>query len=114
MATRGTIAAGIYPQRLRAVVDEVITPSEAAQRLIDLAIANVKGSNHAEACDAAKQAVDLLAREGSEAVLLACTELPVALAEIELRQSLVVDATDALARACVKASLGQYEPAKAG
>jgi len=113
MATRGTIAAGIYSQRLNTVMERVVVPGEPAQQMIDMAIGYVKGGNLIAARNAATHAIGLLATEGSEAVLLACTELPVALAGAELKAAIAIDATEALARACVKASLGQFELAKA-
>lgn len=111
MATRGTIASGIYTNRLQGVIEKNIVPTSEAQRLIDLAIAAVKGSDLSMAFPAAKEAVKHLRAQGAQSVLLACTELPVVLSGVEIDGMVMIDATEALARACVQASLGNIEMA---
>jgi aspartate racemase len=103
MATRGTIEAGIYQGRLAGLVDELIVPSEPIQKLIDLAVAATKRNDLDRARIHASQAARELLDEGAGALLLACTELPVALSQSPYLD-MSVDATEALARACVAAS----------
>ncbi|WP_276327636.1 aspartate/glutamate racemase family protein [Sinorhizobium fredii] len=113
MATRGTISADIYGDQLLTAVDRRLIPDEETQRLIDQVIASVKGGKRVPAREAAAAAADRLVEQGAECLLLACTELPVAFAGLEVGTT-VLDATDALARACVKASLGDSQMAMAG
>ncbi|MER9708321.1 amino acid racemase [Mesorhizobium sp. M0204] len=113
MATRGTISADIYGTDLLKAVDRVVIPDEKSQHLIDHSITFVKRGAMAPAREAAVAAARLLVQHGAECLLLACTELPVAFSGIEIG-TMTLDATDALARACIKASLGEYQIATAG
>ena len=103
MATRGTIHADIYGTRLRRAGATVLLPDEATQQSVDVAIAHVKAGQVAAARIAIQTAAANLLAAGAERLLLACTELPVAMAGMPY-QSLSIDCTDALARACVAAS----------
>jgi aspartate racemase len=106
LATRGTLSAGIYSARIAQAGLELVVPDEPAQQLIDQAIAGVKGNNLPAASHAAETAArHLIENQGADLLLLACTELPVALAHNPYPAA-TIDATDALARACVAASLG--------
>jgi aspartate racemase len=109
LATRATIATGIY-DRVVPDLGPPIVPDEPVQRLVDRAIAAVKASDLAAAQAAASVIADELLAAGAERLLLACTELPVAFARV--RSEVVVDATDALARACVRFSLGDAHLAR--
>jgi aspartate racemase len=116
LATRGTHAAGFYPRRLAAFGHRVLAYDEALQqRFIDPAIDAVKACRLERAGGLLGSALDALAlsslraahegRDGEtiDAVLLACTELPLAHAFMERPDSLpVIDATQALAQACVR------------
>jgi len=104
IATKGTLAAGIYQQRLEARGYRCIANSAAdLDELVLPAIAHVK-SNRLEAAHAlvVRAALNLQAA-GAQAVILACTEIPIAL---EYRDSdiaaICVDPTRALAQACVR------------
>ncbi len=108
-ATRGTIMARIYHERLEPAGCEVIVPEEPTQTCVDQAIDAVKASDFVSAKTAAEQLVERLRNAGAERVLLACTELPVALAgSVALPHCL--DATDALACATVAFSQGSKLP----
>lgn len=118
LATRGTHAAGFYPPRLAAAGHRVLPHDEPIQqRFIDPAIEAVKacrldeaGALMAGALDALDSAAAHAARQGREdaiidAVLLGCTELPIAHAAMPAMPAPrlpVVDATQALADACVE------------
>jgi aspartate racemase len=105
MATRGTVATGIYRQRLSGVVRELVEPDEPIQQLIDQAVDAVKAGEITRARFCAEQASSRFLEQGADLLLIGCTELPIALAGSEF-QPLSIDATEALARACVQASLG--------
>lgn len=113
MATRGTVSADIYATDLLKAVDRVVIPDEKTQRLIDHSITSVKGGSMVPARKTAGAAARLLAQQGAECLLLACTELPVVFSGLEVGIR-TLDSTEALARACVKASLGEYQIPMAG
>lgn len=106
MATRGTIACDIYGTRLTQAGAQVIVPDEAIQQDVDASIAYVKGGRLDLGREHLERAAAALIQAGADRLLLACTELPVACAGTSYQAS-AIDCTDALARACVAASLGQ-------
>ncbi|WP_341992007.1 amino acid racemase [Azorhizobium sp. AG788] len=99
LATTGTVRAAIYQRRLPSNYSCVVP---AAQDEVMRGIRHVKAGRIDDAAGAlTRQAEDLLS-SGCSAVALACTEIPIALAQAgsDLRPHLI-DATDALARACI-------------
>ncbi len=104
LATNGTIAAGFYQARMAARGISCLLPDEAAQRALVLtAIEHVKRNELERAHALATRAAQHLLDQGAEAIIIGCTELPLA---IEHRASdvtpLCIDATRALARTCVQ------------
>lgn len=110
MGTNGTLVSGHYRRRLEAAGFEVIVPDQSSQATLMTAIEAVKAGNMARGREAAMQTARLLLEHGAERLLLACTELPVALRS-DLHAIPFVDATDALAKACV--ALAMSAPATA-
>lgn len=104
MATDGTLAAGFYQKRLEARGYRVLanTPED-QQNLVLPAIRDVKSNDLAAAGHKVEQAVHRLEAAGAEAIVFACTELPLAVeyGQITLAAP-CVDTTAALARACVR------------
>jgi aspartate racemase len=105
LGTEATLAANIYPARMatRQSRSFLSLPSEDRARFVLAAIDLVKRGRAAEAGRLAEQAVDALRADGAERIILACTELPVALAAVQ--SSLLVhciDPTRSLARAAVQ------------
>lgn len=110
MATSGTMASGFYRQRLEAAGYVVLAPSPTEQAgFVDHAVARAKAGDWDEARLAASVVARNLLRRGARRVLLACTELPLALMPAMPDHDLL-DANVALAHACVRAALGR-EPA---
>ncbi len=103
IGTRGTLAAGFFQQRLAAHGYRCIVNSDADQeQLVSTAIKHVKRNELDAASALLETAVTRLAREGAARVVLACTETPVVLDRLSPQTaSLCVDATRALATACV-------------
>lgn len=104
MATSGTVAAGFYQTRMRDLGVECVLPSNADQSaLVVPAIEFIKGNELVQAHELAIRAARNLLDSGAQAVIMGCTELPLA---IEYRSTAVsaqcIDATRALAIACVK------------
>lgn len=105
LGTRATIEAGIYQDRMAVHGISSLEPDEAMQAAVDRAIAHVKaGSLEQARTEFVPVALAMLDR-GADAVLLACTELPLVPCPDALRAKLV-DPTMALARAIVAHSRG--------
>ena len=109
LGTRGTIGTPIYQKRLSDAAIDLFVPEEATQTLVDAAIAAVKANELDRARETADAVAERLLGTGTDVLLLACTELPLAFAKSR-EAARALDATAALARACVAASLGTATP----
>lgn len=105
VATRGTLRSGFYQRRLAAAGYATLEPSDAdLSGTIEPAIAAVKAGAVLSGGTGFQHAAHALARRGAAVVILACTEVPPALAAGGPPSGITcVDATEALARACVAA-----------
>jgi aspartate racemase len=103
LATRATLQAGLYQTALEgAGWPPIEAEAEVMDRLVLPAIALVKKGRADAAAPLLLEAIEEVGRLEVKAVLLACTELPVALAAAPKPPSLpCIDATEALARACI-------------
>jgi aspartate racemase len=103
IATRATLAAGLFDSALAARGLAPLRPSDAVADACMLpSIAHVKAGRLAEAGPLMARAVQSLLEGGADAVILACTEAPIALqAATRELDRLCVDTTLALARATV-------------
>jgi aspartate racemase len=102
MATRGTLKADFYASRLAALGIRCVAPDAAIQRDIDTAIDLVKAGRRIEAESFALAAEGALIDQGVDALLLACTELPLALASAPPAVRPRIDSTDRLVAACIR------------
>lgn len=104
MGTTSTIEGRLYQERLSYKGLSCRAPDAAGQEEVMRAIRLVKAGQLAEATQILQAQAEALVAAGCSQVVMACTEIPVALASVEgtLRTKLV-DATEALARACVRA-----------
>lgn len=101
LATAATLKAGFYQERLGAAGYACLVPSDEVMSTSVLpAIALVKRNRAADAAPLLARAVEHLTQEGAGSVLLACTELPLAVAAAPAA-SACIDATESLARACI-------------
>jgi aspartate racemase len=107
-ATRGTLVSGFYRARLAAAGYATAEPTEAdLAELIEPAVAAVKAGQLAAGGIGFQRAAQALGARGAECVILACTEVPPALAAVGPPAGVAcVDATAALAQACVDAWRG--------
>lgn len=104
LATRGALASAFHQRRLLAAGLRPLVPSAEAQAdYVDRAIALAKAGDWAEAGRAARSAVEAMRAQGADLILLACTELPLALRGAGFAPDLI-DSNLALARACVRAA----------
>lgn len=105
LATRATIAADLFGPHLAARGLDLLEPSpDDLEDLVLPCIEHVKGGAAAAAAPLVLAALRSMAQRGAQAVLLACTELPIAFAASQGTRSLVpcIDTTRELARACVR------------
>lgn len=103
IATDGTIAAGFYQSRLYARGIECLLCDGREQRTLVLpAIEHVKRNELGQAHELAARAIQHLLERGARSIIMGCTEIPLAL---EFKRTALtahcIDATRALARACV-------------
>lgn len=115
LATDGTIMTGIYETRLAERGFTCKVPDAAGQAEVMRAIRLVKAGHLPEARTILRARAEALVAAGCGRVIMACTEIPVALASIDgALGDVLVDATDALAQACVRFCMaGRSVPAPA-
>ena len=103
IATRATLAARIFDAQLQSAGYEPMLPDDdMMQRLVLPAIAFVKAGDALQGGRLIEQAVQALLSQGAQAVILACTETPLALDAVQSHlRAQCVDSTAALARRCV-------------
>ena len=103
MATDGTVAAGFYQSRLQARGIECLLNDADEQRTLVLPAINcVKRTDLAQAHALASRAAQNLLDRGAQAIIMGCTEIPLAIEyEASPQSARCIDATRALARACV-------------
>lgn len=102
LSTRGTLASGFYQQRLADAGFDLLLPTDQQLEHIVSGIGLIKAGQHDAAVQSIASVVDDLCAQGVERILLACTELPLVLGRLAVRE-ICIDATDALARAAVRA-----------
>jgi aspartate racemase len=108
LATRGTLAAAFYGERLAQRGFRWLVPTGDEQaRFVDEAIARVKAGDVAGARAPFEAAARALAGRGAEVILLACTELPLAAEGVDCPVP-VLDASRALAEAIVEFAMRRY------
>lgn len=99
MGTSGAVAAGIYQQRIIAGGYDCLVPTDDDQvALVMGGIYKIKAGDLAAARQLLERAADGLRARGAEAIILGCTEIPIVIKD----GGDVVDATLALADACVR------------
>lgn len=108
LCTEATLSSRIYHDRLsQRGIELMVNPPEERDRFINPGIELVKSGRLKQAGAAVQGAVDLLLDRGAKSIILGCTELPVALeAGAPSSMNICIDATRALARACVSRAVG--------
>jgi aspartate racemase len=101
LATTATIRVGVYANRLNKLGFQCLLPNESDQANVMSIIRAVKAGRARDErnSDSIRRVADGLLESGARSVILACTELPLLLPSGDAREFL--DATAALARACV-------------
>lgn len=104
LATDGTLLASVYQTRLARLGFTCVVPEDRDQTQVMQAISHVKAGDVAEGGVILRRQVEGLTKAGCRQIIMACTEIPIALEAFQGQvAALLLDATDALARACVKA-----------
>lgn len=103
MATNGTLQAGFYAQTLNDYGISLRLPDEELQQRIMEGIYQVKAGQTELGGRLLESCLQQLLNQGVEQVILACTEIPLALDKIESRwRRFSADATHSLAAACIR------------
>ncbi|MDF1547439.1 MAG: amino acid racemase [Bacteroidales bacterium] len=113
LGTTGTFIANVYPEVLAKYGIEAIHPSEEIQKLfvhpavydLDYGIKAHSNPVKDKARNDLLMAASYLARKGVEAIILGCTEIPLAIHEIQIENSMVIDGTEVLAKALIRESI---------
>lgn len=100
LATDATLASGLYVNRAGGAVAWLLPTAGETLELVMPGIAAVKAGRLAEGTQRLEEAVQALQRRGAAAVVLGCTEIPLALDPARSPLPLI-DATAALARRAV-------------
>ncbi|MDN7183017.1 amino acid racemase [Caballeronia sp. SEWSISQ10-4 2] len=119
LATSGTVASGVYREALKAEGLRQIVPGPALQARVMNAIYGEKGAKAGyttgQCLDDIHAALQGLADEGAEVVILGCTELPLLLPHAFWLSAsgqtiTLVDPTDILAKRCVVYATAAVQP----
>jgi aspartate racemase len=103
LATDGTLKAGFYPRELGGCGIDLKVPEPSLQQQVMEGIYRVKSGAVEEGGKLLERCMDAMLRLGVDRVILGCTEIPLALDRIDsTRSDLGMDATLALAAACVQ------------
>jgi aspartate racemase len=103
IATAATLAARIYEERLDSGIEWLRPDADQFERAVQPAIDAVKRNAAADGGRLLAPVIVALRERGASCVILACTELPVALDAIASPlHAHCIDSTAALARACVR------------
>ncbi len=104
LATSGTLKIGLYSEALSAEGIDTIVPGEKSQGQVMESIYLVKSGKVERARELIIEQGKALSARGADVVIAGCTEIPLILKQGDLDID-VIDATDVLARACVKFAL---------
>lgn len=109
LSTTGTYRSGVYAKALMAKGYEVIVPTlELQESLIHPSIYHptygikaISNPVHPQANNNLLQGISFLKGQGAQAVILGCTEIPLAITEKEVDGIVTIDPTNVLARALI-------------
>lgn len=114
LATTGAISAEVYQQALAHRNFRPVLPTETHQRNIqdaiyhpDWGIKAVSSPVTQQATDALEAAAFRMIVDGAEAVIMGCTEIPLALNGNELKGIPLIDSTAVLAREAIRCAAGE-------
>jgi aspartate racemase len=107
-ATRGTLKSAFYQRALEVKAFECVIPNDYAQLKIDTCVRSVKAGDVSAGAQALQEAIKSTQAQGADAMIMACTEIPLAavLIKHDAKHStepmpLLIDSTLELARQAV-------------
>lgn len=114
LSTNGTYQSNVYPKILATYSIEVVQPSEDIQKMFvhpaiydsQYGIKSYSNPVNKKAKDDLMVAVSYLSKRGAKAIILGCTEIPLAINENDVGDVLFIDATSVLAKALIRGSKG--------
>jgi aspartate racemase len=101
LATRGTLASGLYQGTLAARDIEPVLPDEVAQARIDACIRASKAGELDEGAVQLSAALAVLIAQGVRTAVMGCTEVPLAARQLSAPSVTLIDSSLELARATV-------------
>lgn len=108
LATRGALVSGFYQAALRERgIDFLVPDSASGQDHVDACIRAVKGGDVAAGTAALDQALAAIAATGATAVIMGCTEIPIAARAAAPTPLALIDSSLELARATVAFALAK-------
>ena len=103
IGTQGTIEFGLYQNHLGKLGWDCIVPSqEEMDTLVQPAIDLIKSGQLDQAHDMFMPVVDSLIHRGAQAVVLGCTEIPLAVRECDYTGIPLINSIDSLVKAAIK------------
>jgi aspartate racemase len=103
MGTQGTIESGLYQNRLSDLGWDCIVPGEdEMSTLVQPAIDLIKSGDMSKAYDMLITVVDSLIARGAQAVVLGCTEIPLAVDQDSRDGIPLINSIDSLVKAAIK------------
>jgi aspartate racemase len=112
LGTRGTIRSGIYQERLRLSGFASVEPTDAElSKWVEPTIRAVKAGEIDVARSHLRRAIEALETRGAEAIVLGCTELPIAVdRSLSETSTPLIDSTRSLAAACIAWAMDAARP----
>ena len=114
LATTGTVATEVYQRALSHRNVRTVLPTELSQGHIHEAIYHPDWGIKAQSSPVTPQAIDALEAaalrmiaDGAEAVILGCTEIPLAFPQPDLKAIPLIDSTTVLAREAIRQAAGE-------
>jgi len=107
-ATRGALASGFYQSELQARgIDFMLPDPDSAQKQVDACIREVKAGNLKAGADHLTLACRDAADQGANALIMGCTEIPIASRDADVYGLALIDSSLELARASVAFALAR-------
>ncbi|SMB93743.1 aspartate racemase [Desulfonispora thiosulfatigenes DSM 11270] len=105
LATKANIYTGLYDKALNQTGIELVLPSEAYQEKVLDVIAKIKAGKYEEARSYTDEIINHCMELGAEAVILGCTELPMAFCDQENLPIYLYDPADIISEVIVTKAL---------
>lgn len=103
MGTQATVELGLYQYRLNKLGWDCITPTqEQMDTIVQPSIDMIKGNNFENVSDNILTVAQTLINKGARAIVLGCTELPLAVRQERLGVTPIINSIDSLVKMSIK------------